>query len=55
VSELTGMEIGYVVRDASRREADTERDASKFDAGYYRNLLEKAWAEAAFVFSTNKL
>jgi len=39
VSELTGMEIGYVVRDASRWEADTERDASEFDAGYYVNML----------------
>jgi DNA polymerase I len=50
----TGMEIGYVVRDASKWDVDTERDASEFDAGYYEKLLEKAWAEAAFVFSTDK-
>ena len=29
-----GMEVGYVVRDASRWVVDTERDASEFDAGY---------------------
>lgn len=52
MSELTGMEIGYVVRDASRREADTERDASESEAGYGK-VLKKAWSEAAFVFSTN--
>ena len=45
-----GMEIGYVVKDAAKWEVDTERDASEFDAGYYRKLLEKAWEEAAFAF-----
>ena len=44
-----GMEIGYVIRDARKWEVDPERIASKFDAGYYRGLLEKAWSEAAFV------
>jgi hypothetical protein len=51
----TGMKIGYVVMDAKKWEVDTERDASEFDAGYYRELLEKAWDEAAFVFSMDKL
>jgi DNA polymerase I len=37
-----GIEIGYVVRDAFKWEVDNERDASEFDARYYRNLLEKA-------------
>ena len=46
-----GMEIGYVIRDARKWEVDPERTASKFDAAYYRGLLEKAWVEAAFVFS----
>jgi hypothetical protein len=41
VSELTGREIGYVVRDASRWEVDTERDASEFDAGYLREVAGK--------------
>jgi DNA polymerase, archaea type len=45
-----GMEIGYVVRDAKKREAVPERTARGFDSGYYRKLLEKAWEEAACVF-----
>jgi DNA polymerase elongation subunit (family B) len=45
-----GMEIGYVIRDARKWEVDPERTASKFDAAYYRVLLEKTWGEAAFVF-----
>jgi hypothetical protein len=49
------MEIGYVVTDAAKWEVDTERDASEFDAGYYGKLLEKAWTEAAFVFSMDNL
>ena len=46
-----GMEIGYVVKDAHKREVDPERNGSKFDAVYYRWLLEKVWGEAEFVFS----
>ena len=38
-----GMEIGYVIGDARKWEVDPERTASKFDAVYYRVLLEKAW------------
>ena len=45
-----GMEVGYVIRDARKWEVDSERNASKFDAVYYRGMLQKAWAEAAFVF-----
>jgi hypothetical protein len=37
------------VKDAKKREEDAERDASEFDAWYYRKLLEKAWYGAAFV------
>jgi hypothetical protein len=44
------MQIGYVVRDAKKWQADTERDAAEFDAGYYGKLLEMAWYEVAFVF-----
>jgi DNA polymerase, archaea type len=47
-----GMEIGYVVTDAAKWQVDTERDASGFDAGYYGNLLDKAWDEVAFVFKS---
>ncbi len=46
-----GMEIGYVVRDAEGWTADIERAASELDAGYYKELLEKAWEVAAFVFT----
>ena len=49
------MEIGYVVKDASRWEVDAERDASEFDVAYYRKLLEKAWDEVAFVFKNSKM
>jgi DNA polymerase I len=51
VSLAPGMKIGYVVKDANRWDVDPERTASEFDAGYYEGLLEKAWMEAAFVFT----
>jgi DNA polymerase, archaea type len=54
LSLATGMEIGYVVTDAAKWEVDTERDASEFDTGYYRKLLETAWEEASFVFKIVK-
>jgi hypothetical protein len=31
-----------MVKDAGRREVESERWASRFDGGYYRKLLEKA-------------
>jgi len=43
------MTAGYMVRDASRWEVDTEWDASEFDIDYYGKLIGKAWNEAAFV------
>lgn len=46
----SGMEIGYVVKDARKWMVEIEREASEFDAEYYRKLLEKAWSEVAFVF-----
>jgi DNA polymerase I len=45
-----GMEIGYVVKDAGKWEVEPEKTASEFDAGYYGELLEKAWEEVGFVF-----
>lgn len=45
-----GMEIDYVVKDAGRWEVAPARVASRFDAEYYRKLMEKAWGEVAFVF-----
>ncbi len=50
ISRAPGIEINYVVRDASKWAVDIEGDASKFDAKYYGKLLEKAWQEVAFVF-----
>jgi DNA polymerase, archaea type len=43
-----GMEMGFVVTDAAKWEVDIERDATEFDATYYRKLLEKAWEEVSF-------
>ncbi|KUK44341.1 MAG: DNA polymerase B [Methanothrix harundinacea] len=45
-----GMTVGYVIRDASKWEVDTEWDASKFDLDYYAKLIGKAWDEASFAF-----
>jgi hypothetical protein len=42
------MEIGYVVRDASRWLVEVEGEATEFDVQYYEHLLEKAWDEMAF-------
>lgn len=55
ISLAPGMEIGCVVKDAKRWNLDPERSASGFDAGHYRELLKKAWEEAAFVFSSKAL
>ena len=46
-----GMEIGYVIKDARKWEVDPERTASKFDAAYYRGMLEKDWRGATFVLT----
>jgi hypothetical protein len=51
ISLAPGIEISYVIRDARKWEVDPERTASKFDSVYYRELLEKAWGEAAFVWA----
>ena len=45
-----GMEIAYVANGAKKWEVDPARTASKFDARYYRGLMEKAWVGVAFVF-----
>lgn len=47
------MEIGYVVTDAAKWQVDTERDASEFDAMYYRKPREKAWEEVALCSSAS--
>ncbi len=54
IAVAPGMEIGYVVKDASCWEVVPEDSASEYDAMYYRKLLEKAWREVAFVFERAK-
>ncbi|MCJ7445985.1 MAG: type B DNA-directed DNA polymerase [Methanotrichaceae archaeon] len=44
-SPVPGMEIGYVVKDASQWMVDAEWNTSQFDHKYYEMLLEKAWSE----------
>jgi len=46
-----GMKIQYVVTDARRYKVEPEWRASSFDVGYYRELIDKAWAEIKFAFS----
>lgn len=55
-----GLPLALGMRsDMSRRMLpsgkDTERNASEFDAGYYRGLLEKACDEVVFVFKNAQL
>jgi len=45
-----GMEIGYVVTDARTWSVELDWVAKRFDRGYYRKLLGKAWEEIAFAF-----
>jgi hypothetical protein len=47
----SGIELGYVVTDAAIGKWILKEMPPDFDAGYYGKLLEKAWHEAAFVFS----
>ena len=46
-----GMEIGYVVADARTWSVELDWLAKRFDQGYYRKLLGKAWEEIAFAFA----
>ena len=45
-----GMKIRYVVRDAGAYRVDPAWCAGNFDVPYYRQLLERAWAEIAYAF-----
>jgi DNA polymerase I len=46
-----GMKISYVVTDSRRYQVMPEWVADSFDLPYYRELIEKAWAEISFAFS----
>jgi len=43
-----GMEIGYIVTDARTWSVELDWLAKRFDQGYYRRLLARAWEEIAF-------
>ncbi|GAB6286225.1 MAG: type B DNA-directed DNA polymerase [Methanoregula sp.] len=45
-----GMKIRYVVTDAKRYKVEPAWCAGSFDRVYYRQLIDKAWAEIAFAF-----
>jgi DNA polymerase I len=47
ISHDPGVEVGYVVRDASTWAVSVEDDTSELDTGYYKKLLEKAWIEVS--------
>jgi DNA polymerase I len=49
-----GMKIRYVVRDARTCQVDPAWNADRFDLAYYRELLERAWAEIAYAFNAGK-
>jgi DNA polymerase I len=49
-----GMKIQYVVRDAGRYIVDPVWRAGTFDVPYYRELLNRAWAEIEYVSSGRK-
>jgi len=49
-----GMKIRYVVQDARTYRVEPEWNAEHFDIPYYRELLERAWAEIAYAFKAGK-
>jgi DNA polymerase I len=50
IAVAAGMEVGYVVRDATKWLVDPVHEAAEFDLRYYQNLLEKAWGEVRYAF-----
>jgi hypothetical protein len=42
------MEVSYVVTDARSWAVELDWNATRFDQGYYRRLLGKAWEEVLF-------
>jgi DNA polymerase I len=43
-----GMEVSFVVTDSRTWAVDLDWKAARFDVGYYRKLLGKAWEEVIF-------
>ena len=50
-----GMKIQYVVTDAKRYQVKPAWCADSFDLVFYRNLVDKAWAEISFAFKQGDL
>jgi DNA polymerase, archaea type len=48
-----GMKIQYVVTDARRYQVRPGWEADSFDFPFYRQLIEKAWAEISFAFTAD--
>jgi hypothetical protein len=46
------MKISYVVRDARKYQVDPAWSAGSFDVRYYRELLDKAWGEISYAFTS---
>jgi DNA polymerase I len=51
---VPGMEVSYVVTDARTWAVDLDWSAVRFDAGYYRKILDKAWLEVVFALDQAK-
>ena len=49
ISLASGMEIGYVAKDAKRQRWSKKGRRRSLIVGYYRKLLEKAWDDVSFV------
>ncbi|MGA2162672.1 MAG: hypothetical protein ABSG28_10840 [Methanoregula sp.] len=49
-----GMKIHYVVTDARQYRVEPAWCAALFDLGYYRELIDEAWAEISVVFSRGR-
>ena len=54
IAVAPGMKIRYVVTDARRYKVAPVSSATTFDPRYYRELLDKAWAEIAFAFEMGR-
>jgi DNA polymerase I len=50
-----GMEVSYVVTDARAWAVELDWNAARFDQGYYKKLLEKAWEEVLFALNQARL
>jgi len=50
IDPAPGMEVGYVITDASDWEVEEEDSADDFDIGHYGKMLDAAFSEVAFAF-----